>query len=109
MLRSRLLSTFTVIGAILIALSFVGLIVDKGFVYDPGQPVTGNEAWYYLIIGVLMVVNGLLTPPPPEEKSLRRAGGKSITQASSAAADKPLPRATAISAADKSGEKKLLF
>ena len=39
MLKSRWLSTFTVIGAILIALGIVGLIVGPRFVYDPGQPV----------------------------------------------------------------------
>jgi len=62
MLRSRWLSTFTVIGAILIVLGIVGLILGPRFVYDPGQPVTGKEAWCYLIIGVLMVTNGVLTP-----------------------------------------------
>jgi len=69
MLRSRWLSTFTIIGAILIALGIVGLILGPRFVYDPGQPVTGKEAWCYLVIGILMVVNGLLTPAPPEEKT----------------------------------------
>ena len=102
MLRSRLLSTFTVIGAILIALSFVGLIVGPRFVYDPGQPVTGREAWYYLIIGILMVVNGLLTPPQPEEKPSGRAGDKPAVKAS--AVDPPLSREAAISVADKSGD-----
>ena len=62
MLRSRWLSTFTVIGAVLIALGVVGLIMGPRFVYDPGQPVTGKEAWCYLIIGALMVLNGVLTP-----------------------------------------------
>ena len=92
MLRSRLLSTFTVIGTILIGLSFVGLILGPRFVYDPGQPVTGREAWYYLVIGILMVANGLLTPRPPEETSLGRPS------------DKPLSREAAISVADKSGD-----
>ena len=97
MLRSRLLSTFTVIGAILIALSIVGLIIGPRFVYDPGQPVTGKEAWYYLIIGILMVVNGLLTPTPPEEMPLPRAGSKSV-------ANRTLPRETTVSTAEKSSE-----
>ncbi len=97
MLRSRLLSTFTVIGAILIVLSIVGLIVGPRFVYDPGQPVTGKEAWYYLIIGILMVVNGLLTPAVPEEKPASRTGSNS-------AANRTLPRETTVSAAEKSSE-----
>ncbi len=69
MLRSRWLSTFTVIGAILIVLGIVGLIVGPRFVYDPGQPVTGKEAWCYLAIGALMVMNGILTPVAEEKPS----------------------------------------
>ena len=68
MLKSRWLSTFTVIGAILIGLGIVGLILGSRFVYDPGQPVTGKEAWCYLVIGALMVLNGLMTPAPAENK-----------------------------------------
>ncbi len=71
MLRSRWLSTFTVIGAILIALGIVGLILGPRFVYDPGQPVTGKEAWCYLVIGVLMVMNGVLTPDVKENTAER--------------------------------------
>ena len=65
MLRSRLLSTFTVIGALLIVLGLTGLILGRSFVFDPGQRATGYEAWYYLAIGALMVLNGLLSPAPP--------------------------------------------
>lgn len=96
MLRSRLLSTFTVIGAILIVLSIVGLKIGPSFVYDPGQPVSGKEAWYYLVIGVLMVVNGLLSPAPTvADKEAPQSGQKSV-------ATKPMPRETAVSAAEKS-------
>lgn len=76
MLGSRWVSTFTVIGAILIALGIVGLVLGPHFVYDPGQPVMGKEAWCYLAIGILMVVNGLLTPPQPEEKPAPPTPGK---------------------------------
>ena len=73
MLRSRWLSTFTVIGAILIVLGIVGLILGPHFVYDPGQPVTGKEAWCYLVIGILMVMNGVMTPVSDDkEKTLPR-------------------------------------
>jgi uncharacterized membrane protein len=75
MLRSRWLSTFTVIGAILIVLGIVGLILGPRFVYDPGQPVTGKEAWCYLVIGILMVMNGVLTPQA-EEKANEKADNK---------------------------------
>ncbi len=76
MLKSRWLSTFTVIGAILIVLGFVGLIMGPRFVYDPGQPVTGKEAWCYLVIGALMVLNGLLTPAPADSKQAPSAERK---------------------------------
>ncbi len=69
MLRSRWLSTFTVIGAILIVLGIVGLVLGPRFVYDPGQPVTGKEAWCYLVIGVLMVMNGVLTPAVEDKEA----------------------------------------
>lgn len=72
MLKSRWLSTFTVIGAILIVLGIVGLILGPRFVYDPGQPVTGKEAWCYLVIGALMVLNGILTPAAAETKTTAR-------------------------------------
>jgi len=77
MLRSRWLSTFTVIGAILIVLGIVGLILGPRFVYDPGQPVTGKEAWCYLAIGFLMVMNGVLTPVPDDKKEKPKEAAKS--------------------------------
>lgn len=67
MLKSRWLSTFTVIGAVLIVLGIVGLVLGPKFVYDPGQPVTGKEGWCYLAIGALMVLNGVLSPAPAGE------------------------------------------
>ena len=77
MLGSRWVSTFTVIGVILIGLGIVGLVLGPRFVYDPGQPVMGKEAWCYLAVGILMVVNGLLTPPPqPEDKPAPTKTGK---------------------------------
>ena len=76
MLKSRWLSTFTVIGAVLIVLGIAGLILGPRFVYDPGQPVTGKEAWCYLVIGALMVLNGLMTPAPVDNKATPSAERK---------------------------------
>ena len=76
MLRSQWLSTFTVIGAILIVLGIVGLILGPRFIYDPGQPVTGKEAWCYLAIGVLMVLNGVFTPAAEEKPAENKLAGK---------------------------------
>ena len=61
-MRSRWLSTFTVIGVVLIALGVIGL-VSRNFVFDPGQVPDGHEPWYYMIVGALMIVNGIFTPP----------------------------------------------
>ena len=105
MLKSRWLSTFTVIGLVLIALGIVGLIIGPRFVFDPGQPVTGKEAWCYLAIGVLMVVNGMLTPAQPEEKQPPRDASRNGQKPSvKAAADTPQAREVTVSAADQSSE-----
>lgn len=90
MLRSRWLSTFTVIGAILIVLGIVGLVLGPRFVYDPGQPVTGKEAWCYLAIGVLMVMNGVLTPAPdqkPKEAAKAKTPARPVVRPSTIASN----------------------
>ena len=89
MLRSRWLSTFTIIGAILIVLGVVGLVMGPRFVYDPGQPVTGKEAWCYLIIGALMVLNGVLTPQPDQnaKDSIRTPAPRTSARPSSVASN----------------------
>ena len=68
----RWLSTFTLLGALLIVLGLVGLILGPRFVYDPGQTdpnVLKQTPWYYLAVGALMLVNGLLTPQPADSKA----------------------------------------
>ena len=66
-MRSRWLSTFTIIGVLLIGLGVVALVVTNSghkFVFDPGQTETGQEPIYYIVVGVLMVINGFVTPAP---------------------------------------------
>ncbi len=82
MLKSRWLSTFTVIGAVLIVLGIVGLVLGPKFIYDPGQPITGQEGWCYLAVGALMVLNGVMTPAPTPEQV--KAAAKSRETASTA-------------------------
>ncbi len=104
MLKSRWLSTFTVIGAVLIVLGIVGLVLGPRFVYDPGQPVTGKEAWCYLVIGALMVLNGLLTPAPVENKpssTERKKPGHLGVKPITAKSDE---RAVTVAGADKGEE-----
>lgn len=78
MMRSRWLSTFTLLGILLVILGLVGKILGPRFIYDPGQIPDGNEAWCYLIVGALMILNGLLSPlaarddaPEPPVQSAR--------------------------------------
>ncbi len=104
MLKSRWLSTFTVIGAILIVLGIVGLILGPRFVYDPGQPVTGKEAWCYLVIGALMVLNGVLTPAPAEIKPTVRTTASKPSPKPSASSVQPDEREVMVSNADKGEE-----
>jgi len=105
MLKSRWLSTFTVIGVLLIVLGIIGLILGPRFVYDPGQPVTGKEAWCYLVIGALMVLNGLMTPAPADTKTPpsteRRKPGHLGLKPTVAKADE---RAVTVGGADKGEE-----
>jgi hypothetical protein len=67
MMRSRWLSTFTILGVLLIALGVIGKILGPRFVFDPGQIADGNECWYYMTVGALMVLNGLLAPALPAD------------------------------------------
>ena len=108
MLKSRWLSTFTVIGAVLIVLGVVGLIMGPRFVYDPGQPVTGKEAWCYLVIGALMVLNGLMTPSPvdgsKEPPSAERKKPGHLGLKPTAPSAKNGDRAMSVGGADKAEE-----
>ena len=106
MLKSRWLSTFTVIGAVLIVLGVVGLVMGPRFVYDPGQPVTGKEAWCYLVIGALMVLNGLMTPAPADSKEppsgeRKKPGHLGVKPAAAGTAG---DRAVKVGGADKAEE-----
>ncbi|MDQ2686803.1 MAG: hypothetical protein M3Y28_02940 [Armatimonadota bacterium] len=68
MMRSRWLSTFTLLGILLIALGAVGKVLGPRFIFDPGQIADGNECWYYMTVGALMVLNGLITPALPADE-----------------------------------------
>ena len=84
-MRSRWLSTFTVIGVLLIGLGIAALVVRHSghrFVFDPGQIETGREPFYYIIVGVLMVVNGIMTPAPDADNDDRDGRDRSGKTAS---------------------------
>lgn len=104
MLKSRWLSTFTVIGVVLIVLGIFGLVLGPRFIYDPGQPVTGKEAWCYLVIGALMVLNGLMTPAPADKTTPSAERKKPGHLGVKPAADKADERAVTVGGADKGEE-----
>ena len=84
-MKSRWLSTFTLIGILLLALGLGGLVmqhVGTHFIFDPGQPPPphGNDPtpWYYLLVGALMVLNGLVAPALlPEEITAKSVPARS--------------------------------
>lgn len=83
MMRSRLLSTFTLLGVLLIVLGIIGKALGPRFIFDPGQIGDGNEAWYYMIVGALMVLNGLLAPALPADDRRPDAASKAKSPARS--------------------------
>ena len=103
-MRFRWLSTFTVIGILLIVLGVVGLLLGQRFVYDPGQITNGKEPWCYLAVGALMVLNGLMTPPAPAEEKSEKQRDRSAAAPAVLAARKANSREPVVSSADKPGE-----
>jgi len=99
-MRSRWLSTFTIIGALLIVLGLVGLILGPRFIYDPGQIANGKEPWYYLAIGALMVVNGFFTPLPERKEPGVKVRVQTRNGTTGAGQPTETPREVAVSAAD---------
>jgi len=78
-MRSRWLSTFSILGILLIILGIVGKVIGPRFVYDPGQVADGNEAWYYLAVGALMLLNGLILPALTAEEKNAKASAATIS------------------------------
>jgi sulfite exporter TauE/SafE len=63
------LSSFTVIGVILILIGIYGLAHGPSFQYDLGVQADRHEGVYYLLVGALMIVNGFFwLPAVVEEK-----------------------------------------
>lgn len=63
MARPRL-SSFTVIGILLLVIGIYGKIRGVAFSFDPGTPTEPGEAYYYMLVGVLMIVNGFFAMKP---------------------------------------------
>lgn len=95
-MRSRWLSTFSLLGILLIVLGIVGLIIGPRFIYDPGQVPDGHEAWYYLIVGALMLINGLVSPALTAEEKREASRAASVRQSEA--------RAVVATAAENPGD-----
>ncbi len=82
MVRFRWLSTFTLLGILLVILGIVGKVLGPKFIYDPGQIPDGNEAWAYIAVGVLMLLNGFLSPAPSDSDTASPARPASSSKVS---------------------------
>jgi len=73
------LNSFTIIGAILFVIGVVGLIKGPGFEFDAGLPAEPREGFYYLLVGVVMIINGCIVPAavPESQASEAPTGDKS--------------------------------
>jgi hypothetical protein len=113
-MKSRWLSTFTLIGILLLLIGIAGLILQHtvgGFVFDPGQPPPTDDGqdrtpWYYLAIGALMVLNGLVNPvPTPAEKTDQRSStGVAHPSASASRPRSSQNREAIVTSADQTSE-----
>jgi uncharacterized membrane protein len=62
-------NSFTIIGIILILVGIFGLIKGPTFQFDPGTVSAPYTWFYYVAVGVLMIINGILTPIQQPVKS----------------------------------------
>ncbi len=75
------LNSFTIIGLILVAIGAYGKIKGPSFQYDAGLPAEHLEWLYYIIVGVLMIVNGLILPRPVAETASADAADQAPAKA----------------------------
>jgi hypothetical protein len=59
-------NSFTVLGVILLAIGVLGMVKGPTFQFDAGLPSKPTDAWFYLLVGVMMLVNGYVVAPPLE-------------------------------------------
>jgi hypothetical protein len=85
---------------LLILLGIVGKIIGPRFIYDPGQVPDGNEAWYYLAVGALMLLNGLVSPALTAEEK-KEAQKAEDAPAAAAPTRNPDTRPVVATTADK--------
>ncbi|HEY3329938.1 MAG TPA: hypothetical protein VGK19_07965 [Capsulimonadaceae bacterium] len=63
-MRLPRVSSFFWIGIALVGIGCFAIHKGPTFMFDPGVTPEPHEAIYYLIVGVIMIVNGLVHPLP---------------------------------------------
>jgi len=81
------LNSFSIIGVILIGVAIYALGKGVGFEFDPGVPSERGEPVFYLIVGVLMLVNGLVLPRQTADDEEAEQDGDSGRPANERTAD----------------------
>ena len=80
-MRAPRFSSFTVIGVILLGIGIYGLVQQHrgvGFEFDPGMPAEPGEAWYYIFVGLLMIVNGYFWMKQPASTTSGEEAGEEV-------------------------------
>ena len=70
-------NSFTIIGIILIAVGLFGVVKGPTFEFDPGLPNAPYTWLYYILVGVLMIVNGVVGPLQTTSDTDAKADGAS--------------------------------
>jgi hypothetical protein len=70
-------NSFTVIGLILVVIGAYGLLRGAGFEFDSGLPAEPREGFYYILVGVLMIVNGCIVPSALAEPAAKEPSADS--------------------------------
>ncbi len=85
-------NSFTVIGLVLLVIGAYSLIKGAGFQFDSGLPAESGESWFYLLVGVLMVLNGVVQPlmVASDEPVARAGNGLSAAEPMAQAANRPV-------------------
>jgi hypothetical protein len=91
-MRLPRVSSFSIIGTLLVLIGLYGLIKGPGFQFDSGVVAEHNEGFYYILVGVVMLINGFFFAPPlPEETAAKPDASKKTSAVKSVPVKRKLP------------------